>query len=50
MKILKDMSLIAMGVGATIAYQKYSKQMIECAENAMQKMMKCTCNKLDNMD
>lgn len=49
MKLLKDMSLIAIGVGATLAYQKYGQDMMCCMEDTMSKMVKKTTKKLDDM-
>lgn len=46
MKLLRDMTLVAAGVGLTLAYQKYHEPIMEC----MEKKMRCAANKLDDME
>ena len=49
MNFVKNMSLVALGVGATLAYQKYSKPMMIKMEHAMNKMARCSEEKLEDM-
>lgn len=50
MRLLRDMALVAAGVGLTLAYQKYHEPMMEGMEKAMMKMARCTTKKLDDME
>ena len=49
MRLVRDMAMVAVGIGATIMYQKYSKTMMIGMEKAMNKMAECASNKLDDM-
>lgn len=49
MKVGKSLALIALGAGAAIAYQKYSKPVMRKAEKAIDRTIKKTGDKLDNM-
>lgn len=49
MKFVKGMSLMALGVGATLAYQKYKKPMMKKMEKCMNKTTKKVDNKLEDM-
>lgn len=49
MKFVKDISLVALGVGATLAYQKYGQCAIDSMSKATNKMMKQVTNKLEDM-
>ena len=49
MKFIKGMSLMALGVGATIAYQKYSKPMIKTMKKKLSKTTKKVENQLEDM-
>ena len=50
MKLLRDMTLVAAGVGLTLAYQKYHEPIMECMEHKMKKMTKCAVDKLEEME
>lgn len=45
----KDIALVALGATAVLAYQKYSKPMMEEAEKVMKGALKKADKKLDNM-
>lgn len=49
MKIGKDMALMALGAGAVLAYQKYNKPVKRKVEQVVDKTMKKTNDKLENM-
>lgn len=49
MKIVKDVTLVALGMGAVLAYQKYSKPVIKKMKKAIQKTAKNTCKELEDM-
>ena len=49
MKLGKNMALMAMGAGAVIAYQKYSKPMMKAVDNTAKKALKKANNKLEDM-
>lgn len=49
MKIAKDMALVAAGMGAVIAYQKYSKPAMKKIKKVVDNTMDCVDEKLDNM-
>ncbi|HHW68728.1 MAG TPA: hypothetical protein GX747_00090 [Tenericutes bacterium] len=49
MKMGRSLALMALGAGATIAYQKYSKPVMRKAEKAFDKTVKKTGDKLDHM-
>lgn len=49
MKFVKDMSLVALGIGATLMYQRYSQDVMCCIENTVNKVVKSTTKKLDDM-
>ena len=40
---------MAVGVGATLAYQKYGKQMMNRVESTVNRAVKQTTKKLENM-
>lgn len=45
MKLVKDMALIGLGMGAVLAYQKYNKPVMAEMEKMMNKMSKKMNNK-----
>lgn len=49
MKLGKNMALIGLGVGATLAYQKYSKPIMKTVKKKFNKMAKEVDTKLDDM-
>lgn len=49
MKLGKNMALIGLGVGATLAYQKYSKPMVKAVKKKFNKMANKVDTKLDDM-
>lgn len=49
MNALKSMMLIGLGVGGTIAYQKYSKTAMKEIEKVIDKTMKKASEELDEM-
>ena len=49
MKTLKSMMLIGIGVGATLAYQKYSKPVMKEMEKLANKTMDKVNNELEEM-
>lgn len=49
MRFVKDASLVAIGVGATLMYQKYGQDMKDTVCKTTNKMVKKVTNKLDNM-
>lgn len=49
MKFVKGMSLMALGMGATIAYQKYSKPLMKKMKKSLNKTTKKVGNQLEDM-
>lgn len=49
MKIGKDIALMAMGAGAVLAYQKYSKPVMKAVDNTAKKALKKANEKLEDM-
>ena len=49
MKLGKNMALIGLGVGATLAYQKYSKPIMKTVKKKFNKEAKEVDTKLDDM-
>lgn len=49
MKIVKDMTFMAMGAGAVLAYQKYSKPMMKKMNKAVSTVKEKANEKLENM-
>lgn len=49
MKLVKGMALMAMGVGATIAYQKYSEPAMKKIKKSINKTTKKIGNELEDM-
>ncbi len=49
MKFVKDMTLMGIGAGAVLAYQKYSKPVKKSVEKAVDATMKKANKKLENM-
>ena len=49
MKFMKGLALMAMGAGATMAYQKYSKPMMKKIKRSMNKTAKKVGNQLEDM-
>lgn len=49
MKLGKNMALIGLGAGAVLAYQKYNKPVMKKMEKVVDKTMKKTNDKLENM-
>lgn len=49
MKFVKGMSLMALGMGATIAYQKYSKPLMKKMKKSINKTTKKVGNQLEDM-
>ena len=49
MKFVKSMSLMALGMGATIAYQKYSKPIMKKMKRSLNKTTKKVGNQLEDM-
>lgn len=49
MKVVKPMMLMAMGAGAVIAYQKYSKPVMDKMSDEVEDIKKKACKKLDSM-
>lgn len=49
MKLGKNMALIGLGVGATLAYQKYSKPIMKKVKKKFNKVAKEVDTKLDDM-
>ena len=49
MKLGKNIALIGLGVGATVAYQKYSKPVMKTIKKKFNKMEDKVDTKLDDM-
>lgn len=49
MKVLKGMTFMAMGAGAVLAYQKYSKPMMKKMDKMVSNLEKKANEKLENM-
>ncbi|MEG2322292.1 MAG: hypothetical protein RSB71_02265 [Bacilli bacterium] len=49
MKIAKSMLLMGIGIGATLAYQKYSKPAMQKIEKLIDKTVRKVNNELDEM-
>ena len=49
MRLIRDMALVAAGVGLTLAYQKYHEPVMECMERKMRKMADYAEDKLEDM-
>lgn len=49
MKMGKSLALMALGAGAVVAYQRYNKPVKRTMERAVDKTLKKTGDKLDNM-
>ena len=49
MKMTKDIALMAMGAGAVLAYQKYSKPAMKAMSTAMDNALDKADKKLENM-
>ena len=49
MKYGKDIALIMLGVGLSVAYQKYSKPVAKKVEDTINKSKKQIANKMENM-
>ncbi len=49
MKLGKDLALMAMGAGAVLAYQKYSKPVMKAVDNTAKKALKKANEKLEDM-
>ena len=49
MKLGKDIAFMAMGAGAVLAYQKYSKPMMKAVDNTAKKAIKKANDKLEDM-
>lgn len=49
MKMSKDVLFMALGAGAVLAYQKYSKPMMKKVEKTANKALKKADSKLENM-
>ena len=49
MNLGKNMALIGLGVGATLAYQKYSKPAMKAIKSKVNKMADTVDTKLDDM-
>ncbi|MCM1370883.1 MAG: hypothetical protein NC181_03220 [Clostridium sp.] len=49
MKLGKNIALIGIGMGATLAYQKYSKPMMKAIKKKFNKVAKEVDTKLDDM-
>lgn len=49
MKMGKNVALMALGAGAVLAYQKYSKPVMKKVEKTANKALKKADNKLENM-
>lgn len=49
MKLGKNIALIGLGVGATVAYQKYSKPVMKTIKKKFNKMADKVDTKLDDM-
>lgn len=49
MKMLKDMTFMAMGAGAVLAYQKYSKPMMKKMNQVMKSAKKQASETLEDM-
>lgn len=49
MKFVKGMSLMALGVGATLAYQKYSKPLMKTMKKEISKTTKKVGSQLEDM-
>ena len=49
MKLSKNIALMAMGAGAMLAYQKYSKPVMKAVDKTAKNALKKVDNKLDDM-
>lgn len=49
MKMIKNLALVAAGVGATLAYQKYNKPMMKKMSKVTDKAIKKANSKLEDM-
>ncbi|MCI8778146.1 MAG: hypothetical protein HFI86_06410 [Bacilli bacterium] len=49
MKLGKNVALMAMGAGAVLAYQKYSKPMMKAVDKTAKKALKKANDKLEDM-
>ena len=49
MKMGRSLALLALGAGAVLAYQRYNKPVMKKMENVVDKTMKKTNDKLENM-
>lgn len=49
MKFVKGMSMMALGVGATLAYQKYSKPLMKKMKKEISKTTKKVGSQLEDM-
>ena len=49
MKVMKPMMLMAMGAGAVLAYQKYSKPVMNKMSDSVEDIKRKTSKKLDSM-
>jgi len=49
MKLGKDMALMAIGAGAVLAYQKYSKPIMKAMDKTAKKAIKKANDKLEDM-
>ncbi len=49
MKLGKNIALMAMGAGAVLAYQKYSKPLMKAVNKTAKKTLKKADEKLDDM-
>lgn len=49
MKLGRNLALMALGAGAVLAYQKYNKPVMKKMEKVVDRTMKKTNDKLENM-
>ncbi len=48
MKVVKDLTLLAIGAAAVVLYQRYSAGMIQMVTEFIDDKYKCHCDELEN--
>ncbi|MDD2435299.1 MAG: hypothetical protein PHO63_03495 [Bacilli bacterium] len=49
MKMMKNLTLIALGATLVVAYQKYNEPLMISLKRAVKKSADCTCDELEDM-
>ncbi|MDD2377766.1 MAG: hypothetical protein PHD10_01845 [Bacilli bacterium] len=49
MKIMKDLTLMALGATLVVAYQRYNEPLMNSLKRAVKKSAECTCDELEDM-